>query len=289
MKAIYNRELKSYFTSMTAPVFIAVLTLIMGIYFMYYNMQYGYPYFSEYTLSGMIFIFTITIPILTMRSMSEERRQKTDQLLLTSPVSVGKMVMGKYLAMVTVLAIVCLIYALCPLIISTTGNAYFLVDYSCIFTFFLLGCAYVAIGMLISSLTESVILAAVGSIAALLLMSLLSSIANMVPTGAFPSMIGCMILLTIAAVVFYLFTKNTTLAVGLEVIGIVVMAVVYLVNADLYESCMTNLLNALSLTNVYYTFADDRIFDAAGLVKIISAAAVCLFLTDQVVQKRRWS
>ena len=87
MKAIFNREFKSYFTSMIGPVFVAALVLVTGIYFMVYNMSYGYPYFA-YTLSASAIVFVLTVPLLTMRSFSEERHSKTDQLLLTSPVSV---------------------------------------------------------------------------------------------------------------------------------------------------------------------------------------------------------
>ena len=104
MLAIYKRELKSYFQSMIGCVFIAFLVAFAGIYFMAYNLNAGYPYFS-YTLSGVLIVFLVGIPLITMKSFSEERRNKTDQLLLTAPVSLRQVVMGKYLAMVSVLAV----------------------------------------------------------------------------------------------------------------------------------------------------------------------------------------
>ena len=113
MRAIYKRELKSYFCSMTGYVFIAFMTMFMGIYFMVYNMINGYPYFS-YTLNSILMILMIAVPILTMRSMSDEHRARTDQLLLTSPVSVWGIVMGKFLSMVTILAVPMAIACLCP-------------------------------------------------------------------------------------------------------------------------------------------------------------------------------
>ena len=128
MKGIYKRELKSYFYSMIGYVFIAFLVAFVGIYFMAYNLNMGYPYFS-YTLSGGLFILLIAIPILTMKSFSEERRSKTDQLLLTAPVTLGQIVWGKYLAMVTVFALPNLIFCLFPLMIKASGQAYFKVDY----------------------------------------------------------------------------------------------------------------------------------------------------------------
>ena len=104
MKAIYKRELRSYFTSMTGYIFIAVILAFTGIYFMAVNMYGGYPYFSQ-ALANTLPVFMFAIPVLTMRSFADERRSKTDQLLLTAPVSLTQIVMGKYLAMVTVFAI----------------------------------------------------------------------------------------------------------------------------------------------------------------------------------------
>ena len=131
MKAIYKRELRSYFTSMIGCAFAAVLTVIGGVYFMVYNLTSGYPYFS-YSLSGVIFAVLITVPVLSMKCFAEERKNKTDQLLLTSPVPLTKIILGKYFAMITVFAIPCLIYCLFPLIIKFQGNAHLLVDYSSI-------------------------------------------------------------------------------------------------------------------------------------------------------------
>ena len=148
MKAIYERELKSYFYSMTGYVFIAFVTMFIGIYFMVYNMINGYPYFS-YTLSSTLMILMIAVPILTMRSMSDERRSRTDQMLLTAPVSVWDIVLGKYLSMVTIFAIPMAIACLCPLIIKANGTAYLAEDYASILAFFLMGCVYIAIGLFI--------------------------------------------------------------------------------------------------------------------------------------------
>ena len=97
MLAIYKRELKSYFQSMVGCVFVAFLLVFTGIYFVAYNLSAGYPYFS-YSLAGSLIVFIVGIPLITMRSFSEERKNKTDQLLLTAPVSLWKVVLGKYLA-----------------------------------------------------------------------------------------------------------------------------------------------------------------------------------------------
>lgn len=130
---------------MTGYVLIAFLVIFTGIYFMAYNLNSGYPYFS-YVLMNINYVLIIIIPMLTMRSFAEERKNKTDQLLLAAPVKLFDIVMGKYLAMVTVFAVPCLIFCIFPIIIKSFGTAYLKVDYLSILMFFLLGCVYLAIG-----------------------------------------------------------------------------------------------------------------------------------------------
>ena len=177
MTAIYKRELKSYFQSMTGYVLIAFLVIFTGIYFMAYNLNSGYPYFS-YVLMNINYVLIIIIPMLTMRSFAEERKNKTDQLLLAAPVKLFDIVMGNYLAMLTVFAIPCLIFCIFPIIIKSFGTAYLKVDYLSILMFFLLGCVYLAIGMFLSSLTESQIIAAVTTFGVLLLIYLWGGLIN---------------------------------------------------------------------------------------------------------------
>ena len=215
MLAIYKRELKSYFHSMTGCVFIAFLVMFTGIYFMAYNLNAGYPYFS-YTLSGSLIVFLVGIPLLTMRSFSEERKTKTDQLLLTAPVSLTKVVLGKYFAMVTVLAVPNVIFCLFPLLIKLQGTAYLLVDYSSIAVFFLLGCVYLAIGMFMSSLTESQIIAFISTFGILLLLYLWDGILSFLPSSALSGMIGILLILTLIVVYIYHMTKNWMLAAGID-------------------------------------------------------------------------
>lgn len=180
MKAVYKRELRSYFNSMVGYVFIAILLFVVGLYFLGNNLMGGYPKFSV-TLSSVLIVFMVAIPILTMKSMADERRSRTDQMLLTYPVSLVSVVMGKYLAMVTVLAIPMVLFCLCPVIIGANGTAYFAGDYASILAFFLMGCVFIAVGMFISSLTESQIIAAVGTFAALLLVYLWGDVATFFP------------------------------------------------------------------------------------------------------------
>ena len=288
MLAIYKRELKSYFHSMTGCVFIAFLVMFTGIYFMAYNLNAGYPYFS-YTLSGSLIVFLVGIPLLTMRSFSEERKTKTDELLLTAPVSLTKVVLGKYFAMVTVLAVPNVIFCLFPLLIKLQGTAYLLVDYSSIAVFFLLGCVYLAIGMFMSSLTESQIIAFISTFGILLLLYLWDGILSFLPSSAFSGMIGILLILTLIVVYIYHMTKNWMLAAGIEAVGIVTALIVYFVKSSLYENLLTKLLGRLALADVFMNISSSNIVDVSGLLLYVSILIIFVFLTIQTIQKRRWS
>ena len=288
MLAIYKRELKSYFHSMTGCVFIAFLVMFTGIYFMAYNLNAGYPYFS-YTLSGSLIVFLVGIPLLTMRSFSEERKTKTDQLLLTAPVSLTKVVLGKYFAMVTVLAVPNVIFCLFPLLIKLQGTAYLLVDYSSIAVFFLLGCVYLAIGMFMSSLTESQIIAFISTFGILLLLYLWDGILSFQPSSALSGMIGILLILTLIVVYIYHMTKNWMLAAGIEAVGIAAALIVYFVKSSLYENLLAKLLGRLALADVFMNISSSNIVDVSGLLLYVSILIIFVFLTIQTIQKRRWS
>lgn len=288
MLAIYKRELKAYFQSMTGCVFIAFLVMFTGIYFMAYNLNAGYPYFS-YTLSGSLFVFIVGIPLLTMRSFSEERRNKTDQLLLTVPVSLTQVVLGKYLAMVSVLAVPNLIFCLFPLLIKMQGSAYLLVDYSSIAVFFLLGCVYLAIGMFLSALTESQIIAFISTFGILLLLYLWDGILAFLPTSALSGLVGICLLLTVVTAYIYHMTGNWMMSAGIEGIGMMALVVTYVIDSSWYENILTKLLGRLALADVFTKITSSNLIDVSGLLLYVSILVIFVFLTIQAIQKRRWS
>lgn len=288
MKAIYKRELGSYFQSMTGYLFISVLTAVAGIYFMAYNLNAGYPYFS-YALSGTMFILIISIPILTMKSFAEERKSKSDQLLLTSPVTVFDIVLGKYMAMATVFAVPNLIFCMFPLIIKAEGNAYLKVDYLSILVYFLLGCVYIAVGMFVSSLTESQIIAAVGSFGALLILFLWDSLVGFLPSGAFACMIGMISFASLIVYVVHQMMKNWIVTGVLEGVVVIVAFAVYFVKSSLYEGLLAKFFGKLSLYSVFSDIASNHLLDVSGLFVFLSMIVIFIFLTIQSIQKRRWS
>lgn len=288
MTAVYKREIKSYFQSMTGAVFVAFLLAFTGIYFVAYNLTAGYPYFS-YTLSGSLIVFLVGIPLLTMRSFSEERKNRTDQLLLTSPAGLTGIVMGKYLAMVTVIAIPNIIFCIYPLIIKSQGTAYLKTDYLSILVFFMLGCVYAAIGMFISALTESQIIAFAGAFGILLVLHLWDGILSLLPSSAVSGLAGILILLAAAGFYIYHMTGNMILSGLTAAVGAAGAAVLYFTKQSLFENLFSKLLGRLALADVFTDITSNSIVDVTGIALYLSVAAVFVFLTVQSVQKRRWS
>lgn len=182
MLAIYKKELRSYFHTGIGWLFVAATLCLVGLYFTVYSLIYGYPYIS-YALSSVSFMYFITIPVLTMKILAEERKQKTDQLILTAPISIGKVVVGKYLALLTILTVAMLIISVYPLILSIFGTVPMLQSYVAILGYYLLGAVCIAIGMFISSLTESQVIAAVLSFGVLFVGYMMKNICSIISTN----------------------------------------------------------------------------------------------------------
>ena len=182
MLAIFKREFKSYFQNVIGWLFVAALLAVYGLYFYVYNLKNGYPYIS-YDLKGIGFIMMIAVPILTMRSLSDEKKTKTDQLMLTSPVSVGRIVAGKYLAMAAVYTIDIALFALSPLVLSIYGKVALSEAYVALFGYWLYGLSCIAVGLFISSISESVIISAILTFAALFLSYMMQSITGLISSS----------------------------------------------------------------------------------------------------------
>ena len=284
MTAIYKRELKSYLTSMVGYLFIFFILVLAGIYFSAYQLSAAYPKF-EYTLSAITFVFLIGVPILTMRVLAEERKQKTDQLLLTSPVSVGGIVIGKYLALVTVYAIPMAVMCTYPLIMSKFGTVSFASAYTAVLGFFLLGCA---IGVFMSALTESQVIAAVLTFVLLFAFYMMNGISSFFSQTSMSTCVAFGLLILAAAIIIYTMIKNVLISAVIGVIGEVILVIIYVVKSSIFEGGIQKVLDVFNLSGHFDNFTSN-IFDIKGIVYFLSVIAVCLFLTTQSILKRRWN
>ncbi len=287
MTAIYKRELKSYMTSMIGYLFIFFVLILAGIYFSAYQLSAAYPKF-EYTLSSMTFVFLIGIPILTMRVLAEERKQKTDQLLLTAPVSVGGIVLGKYLALVTVYAIPMAVLCFYPLIMVKFGEVSLSSAYTAILGFFLLGCANLAIGVFISSITESQVIAAVLTFVILFAFFMMNGISSFFSESSLSTCITFGLLILAMALVLYIMIKNVIISAAVCVIGEGILAAVYVFHSSFFEGGIQKVLEIFNLSSHFENFSKS-ILDINGIIYFLSVIAICIFLTVQSITKRRWN
>jgi ABC-2 type transport system permease protein len=272
---------------MLGYVFIAFFLVIIGIYFFVQNLLSGYANF-EYTLSSVTFIFVLLAPLLTMRLMAEENKQKTDQLLYTSPLSAISIVMGKFFAVFTVFLIVMAFTCTFPLIMMQYGRIPIASAYSCILGFALLGGAYLAIGLFISSLTESQVVAAVISFILFLFTVLMEGIASIFPTDNKSAFVVFSAILLIICLISYLMMNNLTITFGIGIIGEIALVMIYLLKPTLFDGSIIKVFGWISVVSRFNQFYYG-IFDVAGIVYYLSITFLFIFLSTQVIKKKRWS
>lgn len=287
MTAVLRRELSAYFKGMTGYLITAFVLLFAGIYTMAYNLSGQYANF-EYALDSISFIYLIAAPILSMRTLAEERRQKTDQLLYSLPVSLSAVVIGKYLAMLAVLAVPCAVMALYPLILSQFGAVSFGTAYGALLGFFLLGASLLSVGLFVSSITESQVASAVVTLAAGLLLYFMTALASFVSTEPQASLIALMLLALLAAVALNRLARNPIVAACFFAACVGGLLAAYAVDGAMFEGLFGAIMGQLSVFDRFYGFVDG-VFDLTAVAYDLSFIAVFLFLTVQAMEKRRWS
>lgn len=287
MTAVLKHELKLYFHSLTAYVFGAFLLAFVGIGSMLYNIQAAVSNF-EFVLSFGSLVFVVIVPILTMRVLAEERKQRTDQLLYSLPITTTQIIAGKYLALLAVYLIPLCIVALYPLLFAQFGEVYLLTSYGSILAFFILGAALIAVGVFISSLTDNQGFAAGVGIAVILLNYYSVSLSEYASSTALGSVISlCVILFALGAIIKHL-TQNENLAYGVCIIFAASIAVVCFLDSSKFEGLLPGIMTKLSLFNRFNTFVNG-VFDMTAIVYYLTVIAFFLFLSVQSLEKRRYN
>ena len=276
MKAVLKHELSGYFHSLTAYVFGAFLLVFVGIGSMLYNIQQAVANF-EYVLGFISLIFVGLVPILTMRVLAEERKQRTDQLLYSLPITTTDIILGKYLALLVVFLIPLVIVAFYPLIFAKFGDVYLLTSYGSLIAFFIMGAALIAIGMFISSLTENLGMAAGICVAVVLFNYYSVSLADYISSSVIGSIIALVVL-----------TKNDAVAAGVAAVLLIAVAVIYFAKKSVFEGLLPNIMKTLSLFERFYTFVNG-VFDMTVIVFYLSVIVFFLFLCVQSLEKRRYN
>lgn len=181
MLAIFKREFKSYFATPIGYIVLAIYFFFLGFYFRYYY-SYGVPDIQDIIIGSMSMVVVFTIPILTMRLMSEERKQKIDQALLTAPVKLSSIVLGKFFAAFALFALCFSPTIIFEIIIKSKVEVSLFIYIYALIGVLLLGAALIAIGLFISSLTESTVIAAILTLVINILILLMSGFSSLVKT-----------------------------------------------------------------------------------------------------------
>ena len=287
MTAVLKHELKNYFHSLTAYVFGAGLLLAVGLGALRYNLQAAVSNF-EFALSYFSIVLAVIVPILTMRVIAEERRQRTDQLLYALPITTTQVIVGKYLALLTVYLIPLCVIAVYPLIFSRFGDVYLLTSYGSILAFFLMGAALIALGVFISSLTDNQGFAAGIGIAVILLNYYSVSLSEYVSSTVFGSVAAlCVLVLALGAVIKYL-TKNENLAYAVCFVLIAAIAIIAFTDNTKFEGLLPAVMTRLSLFDRFTGFVNG-VFDMTSIVYYASVILFFLFLSVQSLEKRRYN
>ena len=287
MIAVLKHELRNYFHSFTAYVFGAFLLAIVGIGAMLYNLQAAVSNF-EYVLSFGTIIFVVIVPILTMRVIAEERKQKTDQLLYSLPISTVKVILGKYLALLVIYLIPLAIISIYPLIFAQFGDVYLPTSYGSLVAISIMGAALVALGVFISSLTDNQGLAAGIGIAVILFNYYSVSLSEYVSSTAFGSAIALSVLALLLGVIIRYLTRNEQLASGISLILLAVITATYFLNPTAFEGLLPNIMRQLSLFDRFNTFVSG-VFDLTAIFYYVSVIVFFLFLSVQSLEKRRYN
>ena len=231
---------------------------------------------------------SIAVPILTMRSVAEEKKQKTDQLLYSLPVRLSDVIIGKYLAMLAVLAVPTLVISLYPLVLSQFGTVSFATAYGSIIGFFMLGATLIAMGLFISSVTESQVAAAVITLVAVLIFYLMGGLASFVSSSAGASLTALCLLVVIFAIVLYIVARNPIVSSLVAVLGVGGLYIWYAADSSAFSGLFADIMNQLSVFDRFYTFVNG-VFDLTAIVYYLSITCVFLFMSVQALEKRRWS
>ena len=287
MIAVLKHELSGYFHSLTAYIFSAFLLAFVGIGALIYNIQSAVANF-EYVLGYVCLGFAVIIPILTMRVIAEERKQKTDQLLYSLPIRTSQIVMGKYFALLTVYLVPLCIVAVYPLIFAQFGEVYLPTSYGSLFAFFMMGAAMIAAGTFISSLTENQGFAAGIAVPVILLNYYSVTLAEYVSATASGSAAALIVTAVLLGFVIRHLTKNRNLAYGISILIMLAVVIIYIADSSRFEGMVPDIMTKLSLFERFYTFVNG-VFDLTAIIYYITVIIFFLFLSVQSLEKSRYN
>ena len=287
MTAIFKREFRSYFTGMVGYAVAAVSLFFLGLYFTNRNLLYQSSDFAG-VLYTTTLILLFLLPAVSMRSFAEERRARTDQLLLTSPVSIPAIVTGKFLAQLAVFCVPLTAAAVMPLILTAFGKVSLISAYAALLGYILLGGACLAVGTFISCLTENQIVAYLASFVVLLIAYLMNGIKTMFTSGNILAFVVFALVLIAASAAVGVVCKNILAGGAVLVVGAAALFALFILRPAWLLSAFDAVLTALALFAPYAEIIGGS-FSLPVILYYLSVIGVFLFFTGQTLERRRWN
>ena len=287
MIAVFIRELRAYFQAVTGFFFLGLFLLFAGIIFVLANLWPPGNTDFRTTLTFLNLIFLIVVPVLTMRLLSEEARQKTDQLLLTSPIALSGIVIGKYLAALTLFTVALAVTGIFPAMIGTAGLVVRSELICAYLGVFLLGSSLISVGLFVSSLTDNQVSAALLTFGAILLIWALDWLIQALPRDRVAGVVFLSLLSLLAALFVFTSTKSWWIAIGVAVVALAATGITYAVKATLFDGLMVRVLLWFSLIARYGGFARG-VLSPGPVLYYLSFSTIFIFLTVRVIDRRRW-
>ena len=287
MLTVYKKDLHNYFSTLTGYVFIAAVLLAGGVYVFMNNFYYGYASFGT-SINSVPFFFVFLIPIISAGVFTDEKRQKTDQLLYTLPLTSRQIVFGKYLALVTILAVPLLILGIYPIIMSFYGEVNFGQAYANLFAVYLLGMALCAICMFISSLTESIVVSAVLCFACMFLLYQMNTFATSLTPSQGTAFMGFIILAILLAIFIWYMTKNIYVAVIPSLIVAIALVIIRNASRLALAGKLNLVLSSIAVFGKLENFMDG-ILDVPALIYYLSIIVLFVLFTVYTFERKRWN
>ncbi len=288
MFAVFKRELRSYFLSPIGYVFIGTFLLITTLVFLFYVL------FTEYATSnfGNVLTYLSTfliflIPILTMRAFTEEKKNRTDQLLFTLPVRISSIVVGKFFASVCLFIIALLFTSIYVFILSLFGDIAPLQLVSTYTGFLLLGTSYIAIGIFISALTENQVIAAILTIISLFLLLVADSLMKSLSGSAMSGILFIILLIVLLSLTIYYFMGNYIIALACFIICTIAVSITGYFFKEMFEGILGKVGTFISLIGRYDMFSNG-IFDLSSIIYYISFISIFIYITIVKIEQERW-
>lgn len=287
MMAIMTREFRTYFQTPAGYIFMGLFLLVSGFFFAFGNLLNDSSYFLAF-LQSILFLYLFAVPLLTMRLLSEERRQKTDQLLLTSPITVTQIVVGKFLAAFVVFLITLLVTVLYAIVVAVFGDLAVWETVGGYIGFALLGASFISIGVLISAVSENQVSSAFFTFFALLLIWFLNLIKSVAPTDPVSSTIFAAAIVIGLGAFLYSSTRSWLVGGITAGVGALVIVALHLFSPGVYQGLISNVLDWFSLLERFDSFGLGLI-EVEEVLFYLSFTSLFLFVTVRLIEKRRWA